>query len=133
MQLLQSARSLIGLTGLALLVAFLPISSTCAWSADFTVEDVLAKHLDSIGTAAVRAGMKSRVVQGGSTYRLLQGGSGAVDGKAVFAFEGNKTDILLKINANGFRGEQFICDGDKTSVAGTYLDKSRSEFGNFVL
>jgi len=31
-----------------------------------------------------------------------------------------------------YRGEQFICDGEKTSVTGTYSDKSRSEFGQFL-
>lgn len=105
----------------------------CAWSADFTSEDVLAKHLQAIGSPSARAAVKSRVVQSGATYRLLQGGSGAIDGKSVFASQGNSTNLLLKINAGGFKGEQFICDGNKTSVAGTYSDHTRSEFGTFVL
>lgn len=105
----------------------------CAWSADFTPEDVLAKHLQAIGSPSARAVVKSRVVQSGATYRLLQGGSGAIDGKSVFASQGNSTNLLLKINAGGFKGEQFICDGNKTSVAGTYSDHTRSEFGTFVL
>jgi hypothetical protein len=115
-------------------IAFLVFAlfSGGVWAADFTAEDVVAKHLQSIGTASARAAMKSRVVQSGATYRILQGGSGAIDGKSVFASEGSKTDFLLKINANGFLGEQFICDGDHTSVAGTYPDKTRSEFGTFV-
>jgi hypothetical protein len=77
--------------------------------------------------------VKSRVVQGPATYRILVGGSGAIDGKSVVASEGRKSDYLFKINAGTYRGEQFICDGDKISVAGTYSDKTRSEFGNFVL
>ncbi|MGA3104877.1 MAG: hypothetical protein ABSD53_10385 [Terriglobales bacterium] len=102
-------------------------------AADFTPNDLVAKHLQAIGSAAARSNVKSRVVQSGVTYRVLQGGSGAVDGKSVFASEGQNTNLLLKINANGFHGEQFICDGKKTSVAGTYSDMTRSEFGNFVL
>jgi len=77
--------------------------------------------------------LKSRVVQGGATYRILVGGSGAVDGKFVFASEGPQSDFLFKVHAGGYLGEQFICDGHKTSVAGTYADKRRSEFGTFVL
>lgn len=119
------------LTGVLFLV--LVSSSLVLRAADFTPDDLVAKHLQAIGTAAARSNVKSRVVQSGATYRILQGGSGAVDGKSVFASEGEKTDLLLKINANGFRGEQFICDGKKTSVAGTYSDMTRSEFGNFVL
>ena len=115
------------------LLLFLPLASSLIWAVDVKPEDVVAKHLDSIGTAQARAAIKSRVVQGGTTYRLLVGGSGAIDGRFVFASEGKKSDFLFKINANGYLGEQFICDGNKTSVAGTYPDKHRSEFGVFVL
>jgi hypothetical protein len=114
-------------------VLILLISSASLWAVDINPADVVVKHLQAIGSESVRASVKSRVVQSGATYRVLQGGSGAVDGKSVFASDGNKTNLLLKINANGFRGEQFICDGNKTSVAGTYSDMTRSEFGNFVL
>jgi hypothetical protein len=100
---------------------------------DLKPEDVLARHLDSIGTRETRGGVKSRVVEGVATYRLLVGGSGAIDGKAVLASEGRKAHILLKVATQGYRGEQFIWNGDKGSVAGTYTDKTRSEFGEFLL
>ena len=108
-------------------------ASLCLWAADMKPEEVVAKHLDAIGTAEARKSVKSRVVQGAATYRIHSGGSGAIDGKAVVASEGGKSNFLFKINTNGYRGEQFICDGNKTSVAGTYGDKTRSEFGDFVL
>jgi len=107
--------------------------SALLWAVDVKPADVIAKHLDSIGSAQVRKDLKSRVVIGGATYRVLVGGSGAIDGKFQFASQGTKTDVLFKVNANGFLGEQFICDGNKTSVAGTYTDKHRSEFGIFIL
>jgi hypothetical protein len=107
--------------------------SALLWAADVKPADVIAKHLDSIGSAQARKNVKSRAVVGAATYRVLVGGTGAVDGKFQFASEGQKSDFLFKINANGFLGEQFICDGNKTSVAGTYPDKHRSEFGIFVL
>lgn len=109
--------------------------STCnsLWGAELSPGEIVVKHLESIGSAQARKNVTSRVVQGGTTYRVLVGGSGAVDGKFVFASQGEKSDFLFKINASGFRGEQFICDGSKTSVAGTYDDKRRSEFGTFVL
>ncbi len=107
--------------------------SASAWSSDIKPGDVVTKHLDSIGTAQARDAVKSRVVQGRVTYRILVGGSGAIDGKFVAATEGSKSDFLFKINGGTYRGEQFIYDGNKISVAGTYADESRSEFGNFVL
>ncbi|HVO82659.1 MAG TPA: hypothetical protein VMT28_18160 [Terriglobales bacterium] len=97
-----------------------------------TPEEVLHRHLDSIGKAEVRAAAKTRVIEGKAVYRILVSGSGSVDGKAVLASEGRKFNIVLKVNALQYRGEQFICDGAKTSVAGTYEDKSRSEFGQFL-
>jgi hypothetical protein len=111
----------------------LTLGSTHLWSVDIKPEEVLAKHLDAIGSAQARSRMKSRAIQGGTTYHVLVGGSGAVDGKFQFASERPKSDFLFRINANGFQGEQFIYDGSRTSVAGTYADHTRSEFGNFVL
>jgi hypothetical protein len=116
-----------------ILLFVLAFASTFLWAADMKPEEVIAKHLDAIGTAEARKSVKSRVVQGSATYRIHSGGSGAIDGKSVIASEGGKSNFLFKINTNGYRGEQFICDGNKTSVAGTYADKTRSEFGDFVL
>jgi len=117
----------------AFLLFLLIASSVVLWAADVTPEEVVAKSLDAIGSATARKDLKSRAIQGRVTYRILVGGSGAINGKFVFASEGQKSDYLFKINANGFLGEQFIYDGSKASVAGTYPDKSRSEFGNFIL
>lgn len=111
----------------------LVLTSSLLWAADVKPEEVIAKHLESIGSAQARKNLRSRAVVGGATYRVLVGGTGAADGKFQLASEGSKSDFLFKINANGFLGEQFICDGNKTSVAGTYPDKHRSEFGIFVL
>jgi hypothetical protein len=128
MQLLTSRLQVIRILFLVLTSA-----SVTLWASDMKPEEVVAKHLDSIGTAQARGSVKSRVVQGFATYRILAGGSGAIDGKSVVASEGRKTNYLFKINTNGYRGEQFICDGDKISIASTYSDKSRSEFGDFLL
>jgi hypothetical protein len=108
-------------------------ASVSLWPADMKTEEVVAKHLDALGSAQARSGVKSRVVQGMPPNGILAGGSGAIDGKSVVASEGRKTNYLFKINTNGYRGEQFICDGDKVSIAATYSDKSRSEFGDFIL
>ena len=117
----------------SLAVLTLVTASASLWSADMKPGELVAKHLDSLGTAQARKDVKSRVIQGGATYRVIQGGSGAIDGKYVFASEGPRSNFLLKINASSYHGEQFIYDGNKASVAATWSDKSRSEFGDFVL
>jgi len=94
-------------------------------------EEVLQRHLDSIGTSEARS-TKSRVMEGTATYKLLVGGSGQIEGKSVMVSEGNKLHMLLKINALKYHGEKFVRNGEKTFVAGTYDDGSRSEFGQFM-
>ena len=116
-----------------IILLLLTNASVSLWAADMKPEEVVAKHLEALGSAQARSDVKSRVVQGMATYKILAGGSGAIDGKSVVASEGRKTNYLFKINTNGYRGEQFICDGDKVSIAATYSDKSRSEFGDFIL
>ena len=95
-------------------------------------EELLQRHLESIGTAEARAAAKSRVVEGIASYRFLVGGAGRVDGKAVCVSEGHKMQFLLKIAASQYNGERFYSDGNKTFVEGTRYDHSRSEFGKFL-
>jgi hypothetical protein len=128
MHLFRSRNRFATLLFLAVVGSYKPLRA-----ADLTPGDIVVKHLDAIGSAQARASLKSRVIQGGTTYRILVGGSGAIDGRFVFASEGPKSNFLFKVNAGGYLGEQFICDGNKTSVAGTYADKRRSELGTFVL
>lgn len=97
-----------------------------------TADELLQHHLDSIGNAAARAAAKSRVIEGNASYRVLVGGSGQIDGTLALVSEGNKALMRLKVSTQGYTGEWFTRDGDKTNVAGTYQDKSRSEFGTFL-
>jgi hypothetical protein len=76
------------------------------WTSNFTFaadklspEDVLARHLESIGKREVRGEVKTRLVEGRATYRVLVGGSGAIDGKSVFVSEAQNARMLLKIAA----------------------------------
>ena len=106
------------------LISFLLIVPVPLTASDLTPDDVVAKHLQSLGSAQARASIKSRVVEGTATYKLLVGGSGQLVGKAGFASEGRKVRMVLKFNDPKYSGEQFIYDGERTSVAGTYADKS---------
>jgi hypothetical protein len=119
--------------GLRTVLFFLSVTCSTLWSADIKPEEVLTKHLNAIGSAEARKSIKSRAVQGMATYHVLVGGSGAIDGKLQFASEGSKSNYLFRVNGSEYHGEQFIFDGSKMSVAGTWADKTRSEFGNLVL
>ena len=113
-------------------VGLLLVAGTAMAATDTKSEEIVQRHLDSIGPAATRASTKSRVVEGSAVYRVLVGGSGRVDGKVVLASEGHKSQMLLKIVSQNYHGERFTSDGSRTFVEGTYDDHSRSEFGQFL-
>lgn len=115
--------------GWLLLLIFAP--TICFANDQITAAEIVSRHLDSIGAPAVR-NENTRVVEGTATYRIVVGGNGEVPGKAVIASEGEKREILLKINAFRYEGERFISTGKETDVAGTYAEKTRSEFGQFL-
>src|ERR1035441_9555985 len=112
--------------------AFALLSSAMAADPVTTADGLVAQHLDSIASATVRASLKTRVVQGPVHYSLLVGGAGSIDGKATLVSEGKKLQFMVKLPNNDYRGEQFIFDGAKDSVAFSSSRLSRSAFGNFV-
>jgi hypothetical protein len=116
----------------AICILFLATTPSTLAATDLKPEQVLQRHLQSIGTPEARAAVKSRVMEATAAYRILVGGSGEIVGKSVMASEDHKFQLLLKINALQYHGEKFIRDGDKTFVAGTYDDGTRSEFGQFL-
>lgn len=115
--------------------------SLCVWlfgvvqlcyGAEQKPEDIIAKYLDSVGTAQARSACKSRVNQGPAQFKMLVGGAGSLDGKGVLVSEGKKLQFMMKFASNEYRGEQFIYDGSKLQIAGTTSNRSRSSMAEFV-
>ena len=100
-------------------------------AADQKPEELVARHLDSLGTAEARAANKSRVIQGPATFKMPVGGGSQLEGKGAVVSEERKLNIMMKF-ASDYRGEQFISDGDKWSIAATTADHRRTAFGEFV-
>ncbi|HTR26294.1 MAG TPA: hypothetical protein VMI10_20140 [Terriglobales bacterium] len=96
-------------------------------------EDVVSKHLDSIGTAKARADVKSRADEGTVEFRVLSGGPGGVtSGSLVILSEGHKTLFMMKLPTVEYHGERFIFDGSKTEIRGATGQQTRSALGNFL-
>jgi hypothetical protein len=112
--------------------AILMAASVLASAFEMKQEELVAKHLESIGTAEARAGAKSRVVQGTSVFKIRVGGGGELAGKSALVSEGRKSVLMIKLGNNDYRGEQFVTDGDKVSVAATTSSHKWSDFGEFV-
>jgi hypothetical protein len=94
--------------------------------------ELVAQHLDSIASADVRAGLKSRTVQGPVHFNYVEGGTGTLDGKAVLVSDGDKLQLIMKLAGTDYYGEQFIFDGQKHSVARSTSRQDRSALGDFV-
>ncbi len=113
------------------LILFL-IQAVAGFAADTKPEDVVAKHLDSVGTAQARSAAKSRVMEGTVAYTILVGGAGNLEGKSVLVSQDDKLQFMMKLNNNLYKGEQFIYDGHDYQITRTTANQQRSQFGEFV-
>jgi len=114
-----------------LLVAF--ASARVATAQKLKAEDVVAKHLEAMGSATSRSSDRSRVAVGNvhATFKV-RSTSGVLDGRAVFGSIDRKVLFALGFNAPNYPGERVGFDGKKFTVA--YLTPGvRSSLGNFLL
>jgi hypothetical protein len=117
----------------ALLSLTTSISSTTLAVDKMTAEDVIAKHLESIGSAAARSSEHSRITTG-TTHAIFkaQSGSGAIDGQVVLGSVNDKALLAMAFKDAKYPGERFGFDGKKFTVG--YLKPGvRSTLGNFLL
>ena len=94
--------------------------------------ELVAQHLNSIASPADREGLKSRVVEGSARFAILVGGAGTLNGKAYLVSEGEKLQFNMQLPSNDYRGEQFIFDGRKHTIAFSSSQQTRSAFGAFL-
>lgn len=122
----------------ALAAALLPPTPRAATAAapaadKMSPEEVVAKHLESIGPEATRAAMKSLVVIGNSRAVFkVRNNAGAIDGKIALGSEGHKVLMAMTFPTPEYIGERFGYDGKKFTVG--YLKPGvRSTLGSFIL
>lgn len=122
----------------ALAAALLPPTPRAATAAapaadKMSAEEVVAKHLASIGPEATRDAMKSLVVIGNSRAVFkARNNAGAIDGKIAFGSEGNKVLMAMTFPTPEYIGEKFGYDGKKFTV-GHLKPGVRSTLGSFIL
>jgi len=114
------------------LLLILTASLACfAKDPEFKAEDVVARHLDSIGTAQARAAARSRLAQGTCGMNVIVGGGGGLSGDALLVSLDRKANLTLKFPSTQYPGEQFVVDGNRVAVAQTGPN-TRSSLGDFV-
>ncbi len=96
------------------------------------LEEVIAKHLESIGAEETRASIKSRVLIGEVKLRIKGGRLGEAGGPAVMASENEKHLIGMTFGSTNYPYEKLGYDGKNLRVA--YLHAGdRSTLGNFFI
>jgi hypothetical protein len=107
------------------------IFGTAAFAQKMKAEDVVAKNLDSIGTAEVRADLKTLIAVGPTKQRFTSTSDAAVDGRIVIASEAAKVFIGMNMASIQYPGQRFVFDGKNADVAMT-SQTGRDFLGNFV-
>ena len=108
------------------------ILTTSTFAQKMKAEDVLAKHLDSIGTPQARIAAKSLIAVGTAEVKSITKISTPVVGRIVIASAGEKSFWGMNLNSTDYPSEKLSFDGKNAKVGFVKLG-NRSTLGNFVL
>jgi hypothetical protein len=96
------------------------------------LEDVLVKHLESIGPDEQRRSSRSRIIAGSSLMNLRTGGRGTVSGPALIASQDDRVLLKAEFTTPGYPYERIGFDGQKLH-APQYAPGARSPLAQFFL
>lgn len=119
-------------TSLVLTVLFFVGLSHLALSAadKITPAELVAKHLGAIGTEEARKKNETRSLDGLTAVKFIVGGHGILQGTGKLLSRKNDMRYTSQLGAVDYPGEDFIKQGDKTSVA-VISPGVRSPLGSF--
>lgn len=100
-------------------------------------EELIAKHLDSIGPAERRMAIKNRATMGTVQVVFRVGGSGTLNGRANILSQGKSVRTGFGFSALEYPGEQIAFDGNRVTAGqmspGNYPPFSRFIYENDIL
>lgn len=97
-----------------------------------TADEVIASHLESIGSAEARSAFKSVVAQGTVVGAIRVGGGGQGKGGAVMASQGSMSLVGFIFGAHDLMNEKMAFNGQKLTL-GELNPGERTRFGGFLL
>jgi hypothetical protein len=99
-----------------------------------TAQEIILKHLDSLGKAEVRSKITTRMISGTCVFsaKINTGGTSTTDGPAVFASDGARLLLATKFNSPTYPSEQLAFDGKKVTT-GYVKPGLRSTLGEFLI
>lgn len=111
------------------LTLFLAGGLACAQKV--TKEEVVTKHLESIGSGPAVGHIRNRLIVGVVVVTFVSQRNQRAEGRVVFASEKEKNYFGTKLNASDYSGEQFRFDGANSAIGYANLG-TRTVLGNFV-
>lgn len=94
-------------------------------------EDLVAKHLESLGSPDALAQITTRSISGVSAFKFISGATGQMTGRGQWVSEKGKMGIVLQYGGTEYPGEHFAFDGKDVMV--DYIKPGqRSPLGDFL-
>jgi hypothetical protein len=116
----------------AFLLGSLPIGElVSAKDEKLKPEQLVQKHLASIGTTEALAAVRTRGMSGTAQVVFRLGSTGQVNGKSTLLSDGKKVRIGMVFPALEYPGEQLAYDGNRVTV-GQVRPGQRSNLSGFV-
>ncbi len=103
--------------GIGLLAALLMVAPTNAPAQPLKLEELVRKHLESIGTAERRRAMENYVIRGTGSLVCQRGCVGSLQGPATVASGMGKRLFAMKFPSVSYPGERFVFTGKGVEVA----------------
>ena len=90
--------------------------ATPAQDKKLTLEELIAHHIESIGSAEARAAARSRVAKGAITLTFRVGGAGQGAGTGTLASASQKVWYGMRFNSTDYTGENLAFDGKRAAT-----------------
>jgi hypothetical protein len=94
-------------------------------------EELIARHLEALGTADARAAANSRVISGAVNLSSRIGGAGNIQGQTMMASRGAKFRFGTRFNSPTYPSDDMAFDG-KRPMTGFLLEGKRSNLSLFL-
>lgn len=94
-------------------------------------EELVARHLASLGTEAARAAVHNRTVTGNTGIVFRLGGRGQAEGRGAIVSEGRQVRLHMPFSALEYPGEILVCNGSDAD-SGQVSAGVRSRLSDFL-
>ena len=113
----RNSKPLLAIVMTLFLFSTIPAGTSAGDDKKLTIEQLLARHLESIGPAEARAAAPSRLVNGAVKLVSRLGSSGQITGRGAIASISPKVRYTMKFSAPDFPAEEMVFDGNKTATS----------------